>query len=266
MMRMILVAVILAGGLGVSRAHAGEAYSLRWLPESVERAGTGTPAGLAALEEIDASEAGDISPGRAALYSLLLPGLGDYKVGNRSRSYVFFGIEAALWTALVVSRVQGEQREDTYQEYAVLFAGVDRTGHSDEYYALLRKYDNSDQYEMEIKQEGREELYPEFDPNGQDPDVGYSQLERYFNANRVADYEEWEWRSLENKIQFQETRSASKNAYQRSNYALAALAANRVVSAIFAYTSVRRSHAAADELSRRFRIDFTLPRSDYEAS
>ena len=143
---------------------------------------------------------------------------------------------------------------------------MSRTGHSDDYYALIREYDNSELYEADIKAEGRFELWPDDNPNGQNPDVGYVRLQTYFEQNRVQDYEEWEWQSIENKIQFQETRSASKNAYRRSNYAIAALVANRVVSAIFAYTGVHRSQNNSNEQARRYQLDFTLPQPEYEAS
>jgi hypothetical protein len=259
MMRIfVLAALTLATLSTLSRpALASDGYSLRWLPGSVEAAASETPAALAAFDDLDASDTAGISAGRAALYSLLLPGLGDYKSGNRSRGYVFFGIEAAIWTTFIVSRIQGQQREDSYEEWAVLFGSVESTGHSDDFYVLIREYDNSVQYEADIKQEGREALWP---------DVAYEPLEDYFVRNRVSDYEEWEWVSLDAKIQFQEIRSASKNAYRLSSFALAAAVANRLVSAVFAYTSVRHSETDNAEQARRYHIDFTPPRSDYEAA
>jgi len=260
------VAAVTALLLCAGAVHAGEGYSLRWLPATSADITEESPTGLSAFDEIDPSESDGISTGRAVLYSLLIPGLGDYKAGNKTRAWVFFGIDAALWTTLIVSEVQGHQREDEYQQYALLFAGISQTGHSDDFYALLREYDNSDLYEADIKAEGRVELWPPDNPNGQDPNVGYIRLQQYFEQNRVADYEEWEWQSLANKVQFQETRSASKNAYRRSQYALAALAANRVVSAIFAYASTRGSHGDSSQQSRRYQLDFTLPQPDYEAS
>jgi hypothetical protein len=256
MMRIIVLAAFTLSTLS-SAVLADEGYSLRWLPGSVEAAASETPAALAAFDDLDASDTAGISAGRAALYSLLIPGLGDYKSGNRSRGYVFFGVEAAIWTTFIVARVQGQQREDSYEEWAVLFGGVENTGHSDDFYVLIREYGNSAEYEADIKQEGREALWP---------DVAYEPLEDYFVRNRVADYEEWEWASLDAKIQFQEIRSASKNAYRLSSFALAAAVANRLVSAVVAYTSVRHAETGDSEQARRYRIDFTPPRSGYEAA
>lgn len=175
--------------------------------------------------------AGDepISPGRAVLYSLLVPGLGDYKLGNTGRAVVFFGVEAAIWVSYAVFEVQGQNREDEYQDLAVQFAGVTSTGHSDDYYATIRDYDNSDEYEAVVKEDGRY-----FEGLGTN-----QELEQYFIDNRMSDYEPWRWASLDARLQYSETRSSSKTSYRRADYMFAAAAANRLVSAVFAYASAR---------------------------
>jgi hypothetical protein len=197
-----------------------------------------------------------ISTGRAVLYSLLLPGLGDYKLGHKSRAVVFFGIEAAIWTTFVVSRIEGAAREEDYEEFAVRFAGVARTGHSDDFYAIIRDYDSSEEYAADVKLDGRFELLT---------DIGYESLERYFIENRVADYEPWLWQSLDKKVEYQVLRSSSKTAYQRATFALAAAAANRVVSAIFTYATIKLS-SPDEQAARRYHLDFTPPRADYDAA
>lgn len=191
-----------------------------------------------------------LSAGRAVLYSLLLPGLGDYYAGHRSRANVFFLSEAAIWTSFVVFRVQGQQREDSYEEFAVRFAHVENTGHSDDFYATLREYASSEDYETVIKQEGRFELYP---------NVSYEALEIYYAANRVSDFEPWQWDSLERRLQYSEMRSSSKTSYRRADYMIALAAANRVVSAIFAYTAVRTANRDSEAQGSRYHIDIDTP-------
>jgi hypothetical protein len=260
MTRTFLSALLLLACGG--NALAGDGYSVAWVPDAVTAAGSDRPAALSAFDDMDASGDGAISPGRAVLYSLLLPGLGDYKAGNRGRAWVFFGVEAAIWTSFAVWRVQGSEQEDAYQDYAVRFAGLTRTGHSDDFYALVREYDSSDEYAASIKNDGRFEGYQGSD----NPDLSSSALEAYFQANRIGDYEPWQWASLDNKVQYQIMRSASKNAYRRSTYAIAAAAANRVVAAIFAYTSVRNAAGDGGGQARRYHIDFTPRTRDQEAS
>jgi len=262
------VALALAMLLTIPVAAAdSERSSVRFIPQSITVSSAEGPVFDDAFLDEFSSDPGEMSTRKAVLYSLLMPGLGDYHSGNRTRAFVFFGVEAAIWTSFIVSRVQGAQREDSYEEYAVRFAGVSRTGHSDDFYVAIREYDSSVGYEKFIKSEGRLELLPPFDPNGEDFDLGKNALDQYFLENRVADFEPWEWQSFEKKVQYQEIRSASKNAYRRATFSIAAAGANRVVSALFAYTSSRRSALpGANASARRYHIDFSPPRPEYEAA
>lgn len=171
-----------------------------------------------------------LSPSKAVLYSLLLPGLGDWKMGNRNRAATFFAVEGVIWASFVAFEVQGHNLEDDYQNLAVQFAGVTSTGHSDEFYATIRDYDTAEEYEAVVKTDGR--FTPPYD-------IGSEAMDQYFIDNRVADYEPWLWESTDRRIQYSEVRSASKTAYRRADYMIAAAAANRVVSAVFAYAAAR---------------------------
>ncbi len=171
-----------------------------------------------------------LSPGRAVLYSLLIPGLGDWKLGNKNRAVTFFAIEGVIWASFIAFEVQGHDLEDEYQSLAMQFAGVTTTDHSDEFYATLRDYDSSDEYEADVKTDGR--YTPPYD-------IGSEALDQYFIDNRVADYEPWLWESTDRRNQYADTRSASKTAYRRADYMIAAAAANRLVSAVFAYAAAR---------------------------
>jgi hypothetical protein len=176
-----------------------------------------------------------ISPTRAVLYSLLLPGLGDYALGNKGRASAFFITEGVIWISYAMFEIQGQQREDEYQSLAVLFAGVSRTGLSDEFYATLRDYDASDEYEADVKTDGR---FAIGNPATIDPDA----LDRYFVENRVSDYQPWRWESTDRRLQYSEVRSSSKTSYRRADYMIAAAAANRVVSAVVAYAAARSAN------------------------
>lgn len=231
-------------------ARAGEATPLR---DAVPAVTTAADREVAWTVDADAAvnDNAPISPAKAVLYSLLLPGLGDYKLGNRGRAAGFFAAEGIIWISYAVFEVQGHQREDEYQALAVRFAGVTRTGHSDDFYATLREYQNSDEYEADVKFDGRIEL----SENGLYPDrVGADALDRYFTENRLGDYEPWQWSSTERRLQYSEVRSSSKTSYRRADYMLAAAAANRVVSAIAAFASARSAQRAEDV---GYHLDFT---------
>ena len=192
-----------------------------------------------------------ISPTKAVLYSLLLPGLGDYQLGNKGRATCFFAAEGLIWLSYAVFEVQGSQREDEYQDLAARFAGVSNGGHSDEFYATLRDYDNSDEYEADVKFDGRIEL----SDDGRYPDrISADALDQYFTDNRIEDYEPWQWASMDRRLQYSEVRSSSKTSYRRADYMFAAAAANRVVSAIVAFSAARGAQKSND---LGYRLDFT---------
>jgi len=253
------ILVLLA--LAAPALASDEAPSLRWLPGS-PTVSTASGPDFSALEEGYSEDPGELSVGKAVGYSLLLPGLGDWYAGNHPRAIVSFGIEAAIWTTFIVSKVQADQREDAYREYATLFAEVTSTNHSDDYYALLREYDDWELYEADVMLDARIAGYE----NSPNPDLGSEALKQYFTDNRVSDFEPWQWQSLDNKVQFQEMRSSSINADRRAEFAIAAAVANRVVASIFAYMAVKKANSTETASTRRYHIDFTPPRTEYDAA
>ncbi len=228
---MIRVAGIACACVLVAGTAGAEGFSLR---DAASASVAFDPAARAPewnYQDAEAVEGAPFSPAKAVAWSLLLPGLGDWKLGHRDRATVFFAVEGVIWASFAAFEIQGHDLEEEYQDLAVRFAGVSRTGLSDEFYATIRDYDASDDYEADIKTEGRIELFPD--------NIGSEAIEQYFIDNRVADYEPWLWASFDRRIQYSETRSASKTAYRRADYMIAAAVANRVVSAVFAFAAAR---------------------------
>lgn len=225
-------------------AGAGELISLR---DAVPTTTATTDRETAWSGDVDAaSGSASISPAKAVLYSLLLPGLGDYKLGNKGRATAFFAAEGVIWISYAAFDTQGHQRETDYEQLAVQFAGVSRTGHSDDFYAKVREFNNSDDYEADVKLAGRQAATGI-------PDLSANALESYFVDNRVSDFEPWRWQSLDKRLQYSEVRSSSKTSYRRADYMLAAAVANRVVSAIVAYSAAR----SMEPKTVGYHLDFT---------
>jgi len=245
MMRALFAACLLIA----PAAYAGETPSLRDAVPAT--AGGASAAWEWQAEGVEA--AAPVSTSKAVLYSLLLPGLGDWQLGNKGRAAAFFAVEGAIWISYAVFEVQGGQREDEYESLAVRFAGVTRTGHSDEYYAKLRDYDTSEAYEADVKLDGRIELATQYGVGA----IGADALEQYFTDHRVSDYEPWQWSSLDRRLQYSEVRSSSKTSYRRADYMIAAAAANRLVSAVFAYAGARSLNKAAEAGDVGYRLDVT---------
>jgi hypothetical protein len=55
---------------------------------------------------------------RAFFYSMLVPGAGQYYAGSRIKPFVFFGIEALLWTGYFVYDGKGDDEKKVYQAFA----------------------------------------------------------------------------------------------------------------------------------------------------
>ncbi len=225
-----------------------ELFSLRFVPETEPLAASD----YQSLETVSGLE--PLSAKRAVLYSLLLPGLGDYYAGYKTRATAFFMIDAGIWISYGVMKSQSSQREDAFQEMAVRYAGVSATGLSDEYYSTIGQYNTHRAYEAEFKKEHRIEIYP---------DIGYEAMEQHYIENRVTDFEEWVWQSNEHRQDFRELRSSSRLSDRRSGYMFALAAANRVIAALFSYHAVKTYNDGLEMQTGGYRLDFSPPSRDY---
>lgn len=252
--RTALISILMLVGLDASAG--AETFTLRNAPvtgsasvaEAIED--PGTPAAPAWLQESGEAVEAPKSTGKAFMYSLLLPGLGHYYAGDKRGARTFFTVEMAAWTAFVVFEVQGRLREEGYEDYAQVFAGVAGNDHSDDYYAVIAEYNSWVDYELAVKTDGRFVLYPEGDP---------ASLEEYFEQNRVSDYEPWEWTSSDSRLDYRSRRSASKTSYRRALYSLAVLAVNRVASGFFAIKAANEANEKLEAGRVGYRLEFGAP-------
>jgi len=225
-----------------------ELFSLRFVPETAPLAASEyqSPEPVSGLEPLSAK--------RAVLYSLLLPGLGDYYAGHKTRATTFFMIDAGIWISYGVMKSQSSQREDAYQEMAVRFAGVSATGLSDDYYSTIGQFNTHSQYEAEFKKEHRIDIWP---------NVGYESMEQFYVENRVTDFEEWAWQSADHRRDFRELRSSSRLSDRRAGYMFALAAANRIIAALFSFHAVKTYNDSLEMQTGGYRLDFSPPSKDY---
>ncbi|MFH1755251.1 MAG: hypothetical protein ABIA59_06065 [Candidatus Latescibacterota bacterium] len=234
------------------------AFSLRTISSDHLSSVTAAP-GLTAEYEVERmyqlEGSGAASQSKAVWYSLLVPGLGDYYLGNTTRAKGFFIAEAAIWTSFIVFEAQGHLREGGYKDFAMTFGGVTGSGHSDDYYRILSQYNSSDEYEEAIKKEGRFVLYP---------DAGYNALDDFYLSERISDFEPWQWPSDELRWEYRAIRKGSRQAYRRAMYSVAAAVANRVVSSLFALKSARDLRRGDQASTGSYHIQFGHPSMDIQ--
>jgi hypothetical protein len=190
------------------------------------------------------------SKGKAMFYSLLIPGLGHQYAGDKSGAKTFFAIEAAIWASFLFFEVQGYIREESYQDYAQVFAGISSENKSDDYYSLIGQYNSWEDYEADIKNEGRFALYPEADAQT---------LDEYFLENRVSDFEPWVWQSVDNRRNFRGQRNDSKLSYRRALYAVAVAGANRIAAAFFSIRATNKTNEGLGDNKVGYGLEFGAP-------
>jgi hypothetical protein len=150
------------------------------------------------------------SVGLAALYSLLIPGMGELYTGSFGSSGKFFlAAEGALWLTWGVFDVYGNSIRDDSRAFAVAHAGVNLSGKNDQFFVDLGNFVNTADYNAKkLRDREVDKLY--------DPAAGYA----------------WQWDSDASRATFRDRRVASDNAYNNRKFVIAAVIINHVASAI----------------------------------
>jgi hypothetical protein len=185
---------------------------------------------------------------REAAWSMLLPGLAQQRLGHRTRSRVYYAIEGLTWLAIGGFLWQGYTEENSYKEYAVAYAGILGTDHSDDYYEVIGQYISNDGpggYNEYVLREARDLYYPDLDA-----------IQDYFDANIITGDESWLWRSERSLDLYGDLRDSSRSAYRRALYATFFALAVRVVSTVDA-VRLARADIEAERKGLSFGIEPT---------
>jgi hypothetical protein len=222
MIRRVLCMVLLGSGMARLAPAAENAVPL--LPERLYDARTLLAQVAAAAPEPSVAPDEPESNSRIAmLYSLILPGLGEYTLGHHDRAKVFFVAEGAIWTSYAVFQVQGSHRKSIYQEFAAVHAGVPKRN-DDEFYRIIGNYVSSDgpfSANEQVRREARA-YYPD----------DRAQQEAYIQEHAYTGNDSWQWDSDATFSRYQDMRDASLSAYHNSEFSLGLLVANRLISVV----------------------------------
>ena len=157
---------------------------------------------------------------KAALYSALLPGLGEYYVGNRSKARVFFAVEATAWIGYLSFKLYGNWKEDDMIRFAAEHANAELEGKSKEFQDWVGFYDDIDQYNSL----GRV----------QDQDRPYL-VDNSINH--------WRWQSDEDRANYRHLKNRSREAQRRADFMVGLAVVNRIVSIIDAVRDAKRANS-----------------------
>jgi hypothetical protein len=149
------------------------------------------------------------SVGMAALYSLLLPGMGELYAEGFSSGKYFLIAEGALWLGYAAVEIHGNDLRDGARSYAVAHAGVDVTGKDDDFFVDIGNFMTVDDYnEKRLRDREVARLY--------DPAAGYS----------------WRWDTDASRATYKDQRISSENMYNNRKFVGIAILVNHIVSAI----------------------------------
>lgn len=149
------------------------------------------------------------SVGLAALYSLLLPGMGEMYVGNFSTGRYFLAAEGALWLTFAGFGVYGNSVRDDARSYAVVHAGITVAGKDDQFFVDVGNFLSVDEYnQKKLRDRALDKVY--------DPALGFA----------------WQWDSDASRATFRDRRITAENAYNNMRFVIAVILINHVASAI----------------------------------
>jgi hypothetical protein len=153
--------------------------------------------------------AGKKSVGLAALYSLLLPGMGELYADGFSSGKYFLLAEGLLWLGYAGLEVYGNTLQDDARSFAAANAGVNPAGKDDQYFVDIGNFMNIRDYnEKQARDREVDRIYT--------PETAYA----------------WQWRTDADRSQYRAQRIKAEEMWNGKKFVAAALIINHVASAI----------------------------------
>ncbi|MCP4583995.1 MAG: hypothetical protein GY839_20480 [candidate division Zixibacteria bacterium] len=183
------------------------------------------------------------SSGRAALYSLILPGSGQYYIEKGFKSKLFFSIESGLWLSYLGFRKYGGFKENSAKGWAVMKAGACADNTDENYWVKMTYYDNRD------RNIGSEQ--------------GYNQMAAVYDRENAVLFPEtpeyfWDWDNPEDRQKYRNLRNQSKTAFERADITVGVIIANHLVSAIEAFFSAGKHNRHLEFADTGFKFKYNV--------
>ncbi|MFA6456580.1 MAG: hypothetical protein WCW40_07145 [Bacteroidota bacterium] len=180
----------------------------------------------------DAVPAPKKSGAKAVLYSLLLPGMGELYADGFDQGRYSLIAEGGLWLTYFSFQQYGSWIQHDARNFAISHAGASISGKNDRYFVDLGNF--NDTYEYNEKQLRDRELDKVYDPNG-----GYY----------------WKWDSDLNRREYRAMRVSSERVLNNSQFIIATIVVNRIISAINAARLVREYNSRTNDELGSWRLE-----------
>ena len=179
--------------------------------------------------------------GQAALMSLLVPGLGQLRLGDTRMAGIFGGAEVASLTAFITFRREVSLRHDSQVFFAERHAGVNPGPSGGNFERDIGTFVSSDEYNRFVVLYNAEVIYQDVT----DPVQRLQLVQEYIQKNNYQGPNTWSWDSNDDRITYLNIYKSRLNARKNGNLAFGLLLANHLLSAADA---LRPRHAAGEKL------------------
>jgi len=174
---------------------------------------------LRTQNEMEKSERETPSRTKNILYSLILPGAGQWAMGYKGRAKFFMGTEFLLWVGYFGTQSYANVIQRDYHSYASVHAGVNTAQKDEQYWIDIGSADNIyDFNEQRLRDRNKEALYPE----------------------GAINY--WQWDSKDSRRYYNNLRVKEHNWERRATFVVGAFVLNRLVSAIDVVRIIRKEN------------------------
>jgi len=154
------------------------------------------------------------------LLSMLIPGLGEWRMGNKRAAKIFMGTELVMWISYLSTRGYINVLQNDLEAFAASRAGVNTAGKGDQYWI----------------------------------DVGQAESIYAFNESKLLDrdlngrYEEgagfdWQWQSEEDRTDYRQRRLDRLDWKRRSTFLAGGIVLNHLVSAVDVLRLLRKNRS-----------------------
>lgn len=171
-----------------------------------------------------------LSPQKAMIYSILLPGLGQRYInhgqwGGWGTSFAL--LDVGLWASLLGVNLHEDQVNESFRTLAASRADADIEGKDRTYFLNLATFRSSDDFLQTVLR------------NRAWDQIGYVEDPSF----------QWRWKSEEDFIRFRSQREKAESLGRRRTIIVAALAANRLISGITAAIGAGKENNRSVSLS-----------------
>ena len=161
------------------------------------------------------------SPKRAMLYSLVLPGMGQWYSESKGAAKLYFTMEAGLWTYFLVSKAQEGILRGGYTAFAAGNASTNPSRAPNQYFKDLGQFYSSDSANEWIRRQAREQY-----PNDK------AKQEEYINTRLYSGDRTWAWRDQAAWFSYRDQRLRSLEARHRASYVMGWAIVHRILSGL----------------------------------